>query len=142
MFRYWKALTTGARMTVNYTQTELEHLYAITLGLKILDFPRRPSFDDFKKSVANDMGIDAGQGAGVALVSAGAVVDVTGHSLGGHLAMLFSRFFGGQCKRGSSAGSGTAGTPFRHQLDVSAFRNRFPAVGQLIDRAGRAWHSH
>ena len=93
LFRYWKKLTAGANELVSYSELELRQLYAVTLGLKRLDLFPRPSFDDFKKDVLADRGIDNGQGTGVPLIAPGTVVNASGHSLGGHLAMLFSLFF-------------------------------------------------
>ena len=59
----------------------------LTINVSAIDYVA------FRTSVLADKGIVASQAVGTALISPSTVVDVAGHSLGGHLAMLFSRFF-------------------------------------------------
>lgn len=95
MYRYWKQLTTAGGVAVNYSEAEILKLYAVskgifdllTIGVGAVDYV------NFRATVLGDKGISAGQTPGTALIGYSEKVDVTGHSLGGHLALLFSRFF-------------------------------------------------
>ena len=95
MYRYWKQLTTVGGAAVSYSENEILQLFAISNGIGGLLTINisAAEYQSFRTSVLADKGIVASQATGTALISPSAVVDVAGHSLGGHLAMLFSRFF-------------------------------------------------
>ena len=95
LYRYWKQLTTVGGQAVSYTDPEIRQLYAVSKGMTGLIDIGALDYIAFRASVLSDQGVNAGQAAGTALIDPASVVDVTGHSLGGHLAMLFSRFFPG-----------------------------------------------
>ena len=93
-FRYVKQLLTPAGQAVQYTAQELDGLKAVYLDQ--VDGPiayaaRLVQWNFVKVNILADRGIDAGQGPGVALLTSGSGITFTGHSLGGHLAMLASR---------------------------------------------------
>lgn len=101
MYRYWKKLTTVGNEVVSYTDSELMTLFALKLGpvagAIVLATPvgqaaSLAGFNTFKSEFQSDVGIDAGV-PGQSVIGAGERVNVTGHSLGGHLALLFARIF-------------------------------------------------
>jgi Ca2+-binding RTX toxin-like protein len=101
MCRYWKRLNTAGGQPVSYTNTELFKLYALKLGpiagaaalaLGPLTVLASAGFQLFANGLQSDVGIDSGV-PGQPVIAPGEKVDVTGHSLGGHLALLFSRIF-------------------------------------------------
>ena len=97
MYRYIKQLTTPAGQAVQYSAAEIAGLKAIYLDRADTATElatRGLAWSSVESGLAADKGIDAGQGAG-ALIPAGAALDFTGHSLGGHLAILASRLFPG-----------------------------------------------
>ena len=103
MFRYYKSLTTNAGEQVTYSLQEQWQMFAMQNSLivplvgtvPVLTAGLAAAFVIFQNSLQGDKGaIPAGGGTGPVL-SPSEVVDVTGHSLGGHLAMLFARFFPG-----------------------------------------------
>ncbi|QEY15516.1 hypothetical protein D0C16_05735 [Cellvibrio sp. KY-GH-1] len=87
LYRYWKRLTSDSGQKSLYKDTEIETLYDLMTagddGLDVLS--RHFAIQSFKSIVNEDVGLG--------LVGANEVVDVTGHSLGGHLAYLFGRLF-------------------------------------------------
>ncbi|MDI1237119.1 MAG: calcium-binding protein [Polaromonas sp.] len=87
MYRYIKQLRTGAGMSVSYTDAEVSRLHSLAGSTD--------SIAIFKARLVADTGIDAGQGTGVALMDSGKEIDLAGHSLGGHLAILAQRLFPG-----------------------------------------------
>ncbi|HEX4879694.1 MAG TPA: hypothetical protein VFV39_07615, partial [Limnobacter sp.] len=101
MCRYWKRLMTPGGQVVSYSDDEIRSLYALLLG-PILgnDLLKLPAFailsdggyQTFAQTLRKDLGIESGT-PGKSIVAPGEQVNVTGHSLGGHLAMLFSRIF-------------------------------------------------
>lgn len=93
MYRYWKRLTTVGDQAVQYTDSELHQLFTIQNGLLAQPLLSTPTYQIFKQEVEADRGVVAGQEAGTALIAPSTKVDVVGHSLGGHLAILFARFF-------------------------------------------------
>lgn len=90
MYRYWRKLTTAAGESVAYSEAEIQKLYAINTALR--DGSGR-GYLVFRSEVLADKGIDEGQGLGNAVLNSNSIVNIAGHSLGGHLAMLFARFF-------------------------------------------------
>jgi Ca2+-binding RTX toxin-like protein len=90
LYRYIKQLQTGAGATVQYTNAELSALF------NVVGFSREyPELKVLSSALRADKGIDAGQGAGNALIPVGAKVSLAGHSLGGHMALLAQRLFPG-----------------------------------------------
>ncbi|MEW8693438.1 MAG: hypothetical protein AB2535_20575, partial [Candidatus Thiodiazotropha endolucinida] len=84
LYRYYRRLTTPAGASVEYTTQEILLLTALESG----------SFSPLTTSVAYlevlaRTTLDTGLGE----LGANARIDITGHSLGGHLAMLFSVMF-------------------------------------------------
>jgi hypothetical protein len=91
MYRYWKQLNTVGGQPVSYTQEELETVYLVQRGT-LIALPLGEDFNQFKAALLNDKGVDSGV-AGQPVIQPGEKVNVTGHSLGGHLALMFARFF-------------------------------------------------
>lgn len=92
MYRYIKQLQTAGGAAVNYSEAEIRSLYLLDgnsfsplSGTDVL-------FNTFKAKLQADKGIEGGAG-GAALMGSGQEIDVAGHSLGGHLAMLAQRLF-------------------------------------------------
>ena len=101
MYRYWKKLTTVGGQTVSYSDSDLLTLFAFklgpVLGVAVLATPvgqiaGLAGFAAFKSELIGDVGVDAGV-PGQSVIAPGEKVNVTGHSLGGHLALLFARLF-------------------------------------------------
>ena len=102
MIRYYKRLTTAGSQSVQYTEQDKWQLFAIKNSLLLPLAPVLPvlsvalaiEFAAFKQSLATDQGVVPPPGSpGASVLSPTERVDVTGHSLGGHLAILFARFF-------------------------------------------------
>jgi len=85
LYRYVKQLKTGAGNAVSYSDAEIENLRLLSGTTE--------AYPSFRAKLLADKGIDTGQGAGVALMPAGKEIDLAGHSLGGHLALLTQRLF-------------------------------------------------
>ncbi|MFT7224168.1 MAG: hypothetical protein ACI82Z_001721, partial [Cellvibrionaceae bacterium] len=90
LYRYWKQLITPAGEPVEYTTDELVRLYALENG----------PIDSFSpSSIVGSLAFTAFRSLfdqpamGLGLIDADEQVDVTGHSLGGHLAYVFDRLF-------------------------------------------------
>jgi len=81
LFRYYKKLTTIEGQTVTYSTEELLMMKSLMTGV----FDPFVSLDDVIAEVANDTGLG--------IILAAAQINVAGHSLGGHLAMVFSTMF-------------------------------------------------
>ena len=106
LYRFWKRLTTAPSQTVTYSDEELAKLYVMTNaavsnlvlllpapGIAMVEYVRQQAgYTDFAAAVRVDRGADSGT-PGQPVIQPGEQVDVTGHSLGGHLAMLFARLF-------------------------------------------------
>jgi Ca2+-binding RTX toxin-like protein/pimeloyl-ACP methyl ester carboxylesterase len=94
LYRYVRQLQTVAGQSVVYTEDETKKMYELSTGLPFSSL-YLPAYNLFKASLADDgdQGIDAGQPAGTALFQLGMEIDLAGHSLGGHLAMLAQRLF-------------------------------------------------
>ena len=102
MYRYYKRLTTPGGQTVQYSEDEKWRLFAIGNSLLVplasalptLSLVLAAQFSSFEQRLATDTGVHPPAGsAGPSVLTPTEQVDVTGHSLGGHLAMLFARFF-------------------------------------------------
>ena len=95
LYRYYRRLTTPAGQAVGYTDSEVALLSSIRLGVIV-----NPNFvagifrtSSFRTELAADVGISPLDGSSASVLPPGAPLIVTGHSLGGHLALLFGRFF-------------------------------------------------
>ncbi|MDI1338221.1 calcium-binding protein [Polaromonas sp.] len=97
LYRYIKQLMTPAGQPVGYTEADIVKLYSLENG-KVYD-PLNPAdvakLAIFKLGFDPGVGVDAGQSAGTAVLAPGKVIDMAGHSLGGHLALLAQRLFPG-----------------------------------------------
>ena len=95
LYRYYRRLTTAPGQAVNYSDSEVALLNSIRLGVLV-----DPNFvtgifrrSRFRTELAADVGIAPLDGSGTSVLPRGAPLVVTGHSLGGHLALLFGRLF-------------------------------------------------
>ena len=90
LYRYIKQLMTPPGQPVQYTDDELNKLVTLS-RVDLSTFPRPAEYvAQFKLSIRADVGVGSGSAA---LIQPGAFVDITGHSLGGHLALLAQRLF-------------------------------------------------
>jgi Ca2+-binding RTX toxin-like protein len=105
LYRYVKQLTTAGGQAVQYSDDDVAKIammfFAKQIELATVILPEGTAHDvvvwasqqaDFS-SLFTDLANDKGIGTGAALLQAGDKIDVTGHSLGGHLALLFARMF-------------------------------------------------
>ena len=85
LYNYWQRLTTAT--TAHYTQAELVTTTSVPANGYIYSYQVRDMlyFVSIDHSTSTDFGLGE--------LSSTAIVDVTGHSLGGHLAMAFARLF-------------------------------------------------
>ncbi|MES2243544.1 MAG: calcium-binding protein [Pseudomonadota bacterium] len=97
LYRYIKQLMTPAGQPVSYTEADMVKLYSLQRGE--LYNPSTPEDEvylaSFKLGFEPGVGVDAGQPAGTAVLGPGREIDIAGHSLGGHLALLAQRLFPG-----------------------------------------------
>src|SRR6185369_16418361 len=96
LYRYYRKLTTPAGQRVQYSDSEVSMLKSIQLGIGI-NLPAS-IFNAGKTATLRglldqDSGILPTSGSGLSVLPPGAPLIVAGHSLGGHLALLFGRFF-------------------------------------------------
>ncbi|MGH6893135.1 MAG: hypothetical protein ACREEP_12830, partial [Dongiaceae bacterium] len=94
LYRYYRKLTTLPGQRVAYSDDEVAMLQASRLGL----FVANPIFlglhrSRFRLELAQDVGVENGIAPGVPVLPPGSPLIATGHSLGGHLALLFGRLF-------------------------------------------------
>lgn len=96
LYRYYRKLTTPAGQSVSYSDSEVSMLQSIRTGVfvstasLIFDLSRTGTL---RSQLASDKGLSPLAGSGLSVIPQGAPLVVTGHSLGGHLALLFGRFF-------------------------------------------------
>ena len=102
MMRYYRRLTTAGGQAVQYTEQQKWLMFAISNSLlvplaamvPVLTTALAGAYLLFKQGLAADTGITLPAGSlGLSVLSPTETVNVTGHSLGGHLAMLFARIF-------------------------------------------------
>ena len=93
LYRYYKRLITPRGAAVEYSQAEIELLATVTnrkydgYGIALLRNSR-----DFQTTVAG-IELQLRNDTGLGRLDPSAIIDVTGHSLGGHLAELFGALF-------------------------------------------------
>ncbi|PPC94065.1 MAG: hypothetical protein CTY33_05680 [Methylotenera sp.] len=105
LYRYVKELTTVGGEAVQYSDDDIAKIammfFAKQIELATVILPQGTAHDIAVwasqqagfSSLFTDLANDKGIGTGAALIQPGEKVDVTGHSLGGHLALLFARMF-------------------------------------------------
>jgi Ca2+-binding RTX toxin-like protein len=95
LYRYYRKLTTAPGQHVSYSDSEISRLNSIRLGMSVgTDIVSRFFLKSrFSAELAADVGISPADGSLASILPRGAPLTVTGHSLGGHLALLFGRFF-------------------------------------------------
>jgi trimeric autotransporter adhesin len=105
LYRYVKELTTAGGVAVQYSDDDVAKMammfFAKQIELATVVLPQGTAHDIAVwasqqagfSSIFSDLANDKGVGTGAALLQPGDKVDVTGHSLGGHLALLFARMF-------------------------------------------------
>lgn len=105
LYRYVKELTTIGGVAVQYSDDDIAKIamlfFAKQIELATVILPQGTAHDIAVwasqqagfSSLFSELANDKGAGTGAALLQAGDKVDVTGHSLGGHLALLFARMF-------------------------------------------------
>src|SRR3990172_6361564 len=95
LYRYYRKLTTAPGQPVSYSDSEVALLNSIRLGLLVNPEVLSGIFgrSRFRAELAADVGISPLDGSGASVLPRAAPLTVTGHSLGGHLALLFGRFF-------------------------------------------------
>ena len=97
-YRYIKQLMTPAGQAVQYTEQELTNLSAIYWDFHPVSpdpqiaLVQQADWNALQARILADKGVDAGQGS-VPLIASTEDLSLTGHSLGGHLAMLATRLF-------------------------------------------------
>jgi Ca2+-binding RTX toxin-like protein len=97
LYRYYRKLTTAPRQPVIYSDAEVAMLGAMRLGVLVNPSVLVGIFSRsrLRADLAADFGLSALDGSSASVLQPGAPLIVTGHSLGGHLALLFGRFFPG-----------------------------------------------
>jgi len=95
-YRYYRQLTTGSTSNVNYSTSELAELRDLIsfhfAGKKFTQLDLSDPFDQNSKLLVENYISDTVSDKGIlsAPISANEIVDFTGHSLGGHLAMMLA----------------------------------------------------
>ncbi len=93
LYRYYKRLTTPRGVSVQYSQSEIEMLAAVTNrkydGRSVTFLRASKEFQATAAGLAEGLRSDIGLGR----LDANAKIDVTGHSLGGQLAQVFGALY-------------------------------------------------
>jgi len=92
LYRYYRRLTTPAGQPVNYSNDEVGLLNSMQQGAPLKGIPSLFA-PNLRRELARDVGELPLAGVGASVIPVGAPLIVTGHSLGGHLALLFGRLF-------------------------------------------------
>ncbi len=93
LYRYYKRLITPRGAAVQYSQAEIEMLAAVTnrkYDGRSIEFLRTSG--DFR-ATATSLGQVLNSDTGLGRLAPNAMIDVTGHSLGGHMAQIFGALF-------------------------------------------------
>jgi Ca2+-binding RTX toxin-like protein len=95
LYRYYRKLTTAPGQRVIYSDSEISMLNSLRVGIpsSVELFSRVFSKSRLTADLAADVGISPTDGSGGSVIPSGVPIVVTGHSLGGHLALLFGRMF-------------------------------------------------
>ena len=95
LYRYYRKLTTAPGQPVSYSDSEVALLSAMRLGVLVNANAAIRIFgrSKLRAELAADVGSVPPNGSSASVLQPGAPLTVTGHSLGGHLALLFGRFF-------------------------------------------------
>jgi hypothetical protein len=92
LYRYYKSLTTAPGEAVRYSESEIAFLYSVRVGLPSLQLIR--GSESFRAELRLDRGLQSLDASNTgSVVPFGGSLVATGHSLGGHLALLFGRVF-------------------------------------------------
>jgi Lipase (class 3) len=155
LYRYYRRLTTVGGQTVVYSDQETWQLFAmknsllvpLSFAFPVLSLVLKAQFDLFKIALTADKGVVAAiNGTTTSVLSPTEKIDVTGHSLGGHLALLFARLFPvnvdqvvtlnapGLFPQGDLA-LRTIGFPPANDSQIT----RIEAEGDLVSKLGLIW---
>ncbi|MEO8145361.1 MAG: hypothetical protein ABI654_14215, partial [Betaproteobacteria bacterium] len=93
LYRFYRRLTTPAGQPVNYSTAEIEMLSRMRLGVPLRLNGISLISSNLRSELSQDVGATPQPGMGQSVIPAGEPLIVTGHSLGGHLALLFGRLF-------------------------------------------------
>jgi Ca2+-binding RTX toxin-like protein len=93
LYRYYRRLTTPTGQAVIYSESEIGLLNSLRLGLPVRLPFASPAALPFKLDLARDVGVAPLAGTGPSVIPPGTPLVITGHSLGGHLALLYGRMF-------------------------------------------------
>jgi Ca2+-binding RTX toxin-like protein len=89
LYRYWRQLTTPGGQAVNYSNEEIENLTNMYAGDISVGAAHDAAVRNMRNKISGDTGILSNK------IPSYMQLDVTGHSLGGNLAYVFSRMFPG-----------------------------------------------
>jgi Ca2+-binding RTX toxin-like protein len=93
LYRYYRQLTTPGGQPVQYTADEKTLLHRLNVPIPLIPTLAFASNAVLDAALTNDKGITRFDGSPGSVLQAGEHLTVTGHSLGGHLAILFGRLF-------------------------------------------------
>src|SRR5260370_27402195 len=93
LYRYYRQLTTPGGQSVQYTVDEKTLLHRLNVPIPLISTQAFGSNAVLDVALANDKGITRFDSSAGSVLQPGEQLTVTGHSLGGHLAILFGRLF-------------------------------------------------
>lgn len=93
MYRFYRRLVTPGGQAVQYTAAERTLLHRLDVSLSVLPGGGIADAALLDAALDQDVGIVRADGAAGSVLQPGEQLTVTGHSLGGHLALLFGRLF-------------------------------------------------